>query len=320
MDSRRRALVAIGGTAILFILVQAGALALVEPFADAGLQPVENPSDPTNSLLYFGGILVATAVMLGAIRLGFLWVMRGFVLLTGAVLSWYVLAVVLSLTVGGFLGTTVTWGLAAVLATAVAVALYVYPEWYVVDVAGVLMGAGAAGLFGITFGVLPAVLLLTVLAAYDAVSVYGTEHMLTLAEGAMDLRIPVLFIVPTALPYSFLDDGPTEVAANGAGDAPAGEAVFVGLGDAVMPTIMAVSAAFHLGLDRFGGPFLLNLPALCAVVGTLVGLVVLQVLVVRGRAHAGLPLLNGGAIGGYLLGATVAGVSLVDALGLAPYV
>jgi presenilin-like A22 family membrane protease len=39
----------------------------------------------------------------------------------------------------------------------------------------------------------------------------------------------------------------------------------------------------------------------------------------RGRAHAGLPLLNGGAIAGYLLGALVAGVPLLDALGLARY-
>jgi presenilin-like A22 family membrane protease len=39
-------------------------------------------------------------------------------------------------------------------------------------------------------------------------------------------------------------------------------------------------------------------------------------LVLKGRAHAGLPLLNGGAIAGYLLGAVLAGVSLVEALGL----
>ncbi len=45
------------------------------------------------------------------------------------------------------------------------------------------MGAGAAALFGISFGLLPAILLLSVLAVYDAISVYGTEHMLDLAEG-----------------------------------------------------------------------------------------------------------------------------------------
>ena len=53
--------------------------------------------------------------------------------------------------------------------------------------------------------------------------------------------------------------------------------------------------------------------------GTLVGLLALMWMVMQGRAHAGLPLLNGGAIGGYLVGAVVTGVALVEAVGLAPY-
>ena len=48
----KRAYVAIAATVGLFAFVQVGALALVQPFMDAGLQTVEDPSDPTNSLLY----------------------------------------------------------------------------------------------------------------------------------------------------------------------------------------------------------------------------------------------------------------------------
>jgi hypothetical protein len=47
---------------------------------------------------------------------------------------------------------------AATGAALVGVGLYVHPEWYVIDAAGVLIGATAAGLFGITFGILPALL------------------------------------------------------------------------------------------------------------------------------------------------------------------
>jgi len=47
------------------------------------------------------------------------------------------------------------------------------------------------------------------------------------------------------------------------------------------------------------------------------GLLVLMRMVMKGRAHAGLPLLNGGAIGGYLLGSILAGIPLLEALGLA---
>jgi presenilin-like A22 family membrane protease len=51
-------------------------------------------------------------------------------------------------------------------------------------------------------------------------------------------------------------------------------------------------------------------------VGTLAGLVILLWMVLKGRAHAGLPLLNGGAISGYLVGALASGIPLAEALGI----
>jgi len=90
-----------------------------------------------------------------------------------------------------------------------------------------------------------------------------------------------------------------------------------------MPTILVASAAhFHTAvpnapLPELGLPLVtMNLPALGALVGTQVGLVVLLWMVLKGRAHAGLPLLNGGAIAGYLLCALASGLSLTAALGL----
>jgi len=35
--------------------------------------------------------------------------------------------------------------------------------------------------------------------------VYGTEHMLSLAEGVMDLNIPVVLVIPLSLSYTLLD-------------------------------------------------------------------------------------------------------------------
>jgi hypothetical protein len=60
----RRVAFGIGFTAVLFFLIQLGALALVPTFYEQGYQTVEDPTNPTNSLLYIGAILVATAVML----------------------------------------------------------------------------------------------------------------------------------------------------------------------------------------------------------------------------------------------------------------
>ncbi|WP_276260498.1 presenilin family intramembrane aspartyl protease PSH [Haloglomus litoreum] len=356
MNADRR-YVAVAAIVGIFVLVQLGALALVEPFKSAGFQDVQNPSDPTNSLLYVGAILVATVVMLGAFRYGGDRVIRAVLVFSSGYLSFYVFAVLVP---AAPLPGLAALAPAVALAALVTGALWVYPEWYVIDAAGVVMGAGAAGLFGINFGILPALVLLVVLAVYDAISVYGTEHMLTLAEGVMDLKVPVVLVVPLTLSYSFLDESP-EASGSGDGDgdeedpavadggeadatgstsgsAPDGpdepaadsiddgddtrDAFFIGLGDAVMPAVLIASAGFFapVSVSSLVPGIALTLPALTAMIGTNLGLLALMYFVMQGRAHAGLPLLNGGAIGGYLVGAVAAGIPLVRALGLAPYI
>jgi presenilin-like A22 family membrane protease len=372
MDARTRSLVAVAGTIGLFLCIQLGALALLDPYVAADAQPVEDPSNASNVAYFFAVILVATGAMLAAIKFGLERFIRGFVLLSCGWISWLVLDTILASlgadSAGAGTGATLLEWLAFVVpfvaAGALVVALFVYPEWYVIDAAGVLLGAGAAGLFGLAFTPRLTIVFLVVLAVYDAVSVYGTEHMLTLAEGVSDLNVPVLLVVPTTGSFSLLsDEGPstiqgdddsespentvatasehdgitdTEAAdsddrretdelqttesadehAEGPGDR---NAIYIGLGDAVMPTILVVSAAYFLRdtAPLFDVPVLaINLPALTALIGTLIGLCGLLWMVLKGRAHAGLPMLNGGAIGGYLIGAAATGVGLVDALGI----
>lgn len=324
-----RVYIAGGATVVIFVLVQIGALALVEPFQSAGYQPVEDPGNPTNTLLYLFGVLVATGVMLTAFRFGADQLIRVLIVGSSVFLTYYVLSVFLPTIPSRSEIVGRTHLLALSVALVFAVALFVHPEWYVIDPIGVVMGMGAAGLFGISLGLLPALLLLTVLAIYDAISVYKTEHMLTLASGVMDLKIPVVLVIPLTLSYSYLET-PDENHDNDDDDraaAPSDElsdssrdAFFIGLGDAVMPSILVASAAYFLPTEPLITGFVLTLPALTAMLGTLVGLAVLIKMVVEGRAHAGLPLLNGGAIIGYLIGAITSGVPLVRALGLTPYI
>ncbi|SFS57192.1 presenilin family intramembrane aspartyl protease PSH [Halostagnicola kamekurae] len=363
MNQRARMVLAVGMTVLLFLTVQFGALALVEPFYDADRQAVDDPTDPTNSAIYFAVILVATGIMLAAFKYDAERLIRGLIIAVSGMLAYYVFTEVIppAVSVGS------VNALALVAAVGVAGALLVYPEWYVIDVAGVVMAAGAGGLFGISFGLLPAILFLAVLAIYDAISVYKTEHMLDLADGVMDLNIPVIFIIPTSLPYSYLaegstdgvleddssttdgsghgssatndsstgDDTPTvtdgssadsshtgaDTSSGGAssddGQGSGRDALFIGLGDAVIPTILVASAAFFLEGGAIDVPGVaLNVPALGAILGTTAGLLVLMYMVTKGRAHAGLPLLNGGAIGGYLVGVIASGIQISTALGL----
>ncbi|KAB7512892.1 presenilin family intramembrane aspartyl protease PSH [Halosegnis rubeus] len=324
-----RTAVAVGGIVSLFVLVQVLALALVAPFDAAGYQAVPDgqTDNPLNSIIYVAGILVATGLMLLAFRYDADLLVRGVIALSATYICYYVFSVLFPpVTVAGIPV------LALVAAVALVAAMLLYPEWYVIDAAGVVMGGGAAGLFGISFGVLPAVVLLTILAVYDAISVYGTEHMLDLADGVMNLRLPVILVMPLSLSYSFIDamdatgneDEEREEAERGAETADGErdderDAFFIGLGDAVMPTVLIASAAHFSDLPTLVPGLDAPLPAVTAAVGMLAGLLVLMRMVAAGRAHAGLPLLNGGAIGGYLLGALAAGIPLVEALGVAPY-
>lgn len=379
MDHQWRTVLASAGIVLIFFVVQLGTLALVEPFQQEGHQVVEDTSDPAISIVYLVAIVVVTGLMLLAFRYGGESILRLVIIFAGAYIAFYVFEVlapdVLSVTVDGAPVNVFAWGGAL----AIGLALYFYPEWYVIDAAGVIMGIGAAGLFGVNFGILPALVLLVVLAVYDAVSVYGTEHMLTLASGAMDMKVPVVLVVPVSLSYSFLGDGgpdhvdtvtdnsetePPESIEEGADTEPIDsdrleelgpdgiaelddedierveggvledldedleaalrerlpdrDALFIGLGDAVIPTVLVASAAFFVdtGPEIPLGIASASLSAVTAMGGTLVGLVVLLWMVLKGRAHAGLPLLNGGAIAGYLIGAIWSGLTVAQAVGI----
>ena len=225
MNQRRRVVAAGAATVAIFLVVQVGALALVGPFESAGYRAVENPSNPANSAIYLGAILVATAAMLGVIKAGADWILRGFVILSAGFVSLYVFSVLLPAPLGWSVAGIATSPLALAAAGLLAGALLFYPEWYVIDAAGIVMGAGAAALFGISFGLLPAIVLLVALAVYDAISVYGTEHMLALADGVMNLKLPVVLVIPLTLSYSFLDESPSTA------EEPDGQAVEADGGD-----------------------------------------------------------------------------------------
>jgi presenilin-like A22 family membrane protease len=119
--------------------------------------------------------------------------------------------------------------------------------------------------------------------------------MIDLADAVMDLKLPVLLVVPKIRHYSLLKE--TKRLKEKLQDGAEREAFFMGVGDVVMPGILV--ATTYTTIPN-GLPI-----ALSVLAGTLVGFVVLMTFVIKGKPQAGLPLLCSGAILGYLISSYV---------------
>jgi presenilin-like A22 family membrane protease len=184
--------------------------------------------------------------------------------------------------------------LLSVLAAAVlVVALVKHPEWYVINLCGIIVGVGAISIFSISLSILLIMVLLAGLAIYDAISVYKTKHMIDLADAVMDLKLPVMLVVPKSRDYSIMKE--TQGIKEKLETKQEREAFFLGLGDIVMPGIL-VAAAFYQNIAGNG-----LLVALSAMAGTLVGFALLMTVVIKGKPQAGLPFLCSGAILGDII-------------------
>jgi presenilin-like A22 family membrane protease len=179
------------------------------------------------------------------------------------------------------------------------VVLFYYPEWYLVDIVGIIVAGGVAALIGISIGLLPILVLLIILAVYDAISVYKTKHMVSLADKVMEFRLPILLVVPKKRGYSFLrQKGLRKQLEEGEER----EAMFMGLGDIIIPGCLVISAFTFLSdtpvIFGLGANLIV---ALFTLVGMLFGYSALMQYVIKGNPQAGLPLLNTGAILGFFI-------------------
>ena len=154
--------------------------------------------------------------------------------------------------------------------------LHKYPEWYVVNGVGILVGAGVITMIGISFTPILIIIFMILAAIYDHWAVNKSK-------------------------------------------APKGksrDALFMGLGDVIFPVMLVISSVTFLpeigpvvfdfwpdSVAIYYGPMLVGLGTL---VGGLFGYLALMTQVARGKPQAGLPLLNGGSILGYIISGTIA--------------
>jgi len=275
-----------------FIIINGFALLLSHIFINAGMEVFEQADNPMNLVWVFVTVLGMTLIILLIAKFWKKRLIQLIILFAVGYTSFYIFLPLFSLVISNWILTVF---LSIILAVCLVVVLVKYPEWYIIDLCGILIGAGAVALFGISLSILLVLILLIGLAVYDAISVYKTKHMIDLADTVMDLKLPVLLVIPKIRHYSLLKE--TKRLKEKLQDGEEREAFFMGLGDVVMPGILV--ATTYTTMPN-------GLPvALSVLAGTLVGFAALMTFVIRGKPQAGLPLLCSGAILGYLISSYV---------------
>ena len=274
---------------ILFVLIDLLALWVVGPFEAVGEFAFENPSDPLNLAYFFFILLFFTVLILLISKFWKKQAVQVIVLVSTGLLYPYVFYPLLIMVV-----PDAWWalGLSIAAAAILLIMLLKKPEWYVIDISGILTGVGAIAILGISLNILLVIVLLIGMAIYDAISVYQTKHMIELADTLVDLRLPIMFVIPKKREYSLAKE--TKSLKEKLKEGEERGAFFMGLGDIIFPGILATSAFHNITSNGF-------LIALSVMLGTLLGFALLMKSVIKGKPQAGLPYLCTGAILGYLV-------------------
>ena len=163
------------------------------------------------------------------------------------------------------LATSASVGLSALAITIGGmVALHRYPEWWVVNSVGVMVGSGVIVMIGISFVPTLVIIFMVLAAIYDYWAVHKSKHMLELADTMIGLKLPVLLVAPKQKGYSFLEqegdimqdappipDGVMEAEIIDREERlkpkkKSRDALFMGLGDVIFPGMLVISAISFL--------------------------------------------------------------------------
>lgn len=283
---------------LLFAMAIGAALAIAPTYAAQGVQVLHDPGAVWGPPAYLVSVVLLSMIVLALARAGHAWLIQGIFL--AAIFA--TLLVVLEPLLQAVTQDDPASVASTVLAAGLTTFLLLHPEWYVLDLAGVVVAAGSAAVLGISFTPPMALFLLVLFSLYDAISVHWSGHMVELSRHIRDLRLPILLAIPPRLSHR-LGTEPGAGSQDDGDDRP----LFLGLGDIILPGLLAVSAAEFLppastGLAGFplSGPLSV---ALTTMVATIAAFIVLLARLEEGGSRAGLLILNTGAITGFLVSA-----------------
>lgn len=278
---------------LIFVSVQLVALLLV-PIFPSDYRAFEDVNNPTNPLVYFLIIILITILVLVLIKLRRRGIIRAIFMGAMAVTLVFVFLPILYAI---YQDVLLDFFLSIAISALLIASVLIRPEWYTVDLVAILAAFGVTVVLGMSLGILPAIILLVILALYDAVSVYWTKHMVTLAGGVAPMQLPVLFVIPKSREFKLSDLKKEDITT----DNKEREAMFMGVGDAVIPGILVVSTYVFLPSIANGIGNANLIVALGALLGGTIGFLALMRFVLTGRPQAGLPLLNGGTLFGFMV-------------------
>lgn len=216
---------------------------------------IEEPENPLSSLIIFAYILVGTGIMLLLLKFGLVFLIR--------IMSFFFLVI------GLFFTLWLLFGFVGLFLAAILFSLSILKSRNpaVMNIVLLFTIPGIGALFGSSLAFIPALILILILSAYDLVAVFGTKHMITLAEGAKG-KIPLMFAIPF-------------------GDRLLG----LGTGDLAIPLIFSVSVMRDYSFTN----------AIVTAAGGLIGIILLFVYILNKKECAlpALPPICAGLIAGF---------------------
>lgn len=297
-EQKSRSILPYAGMILMMAVTSLLSIFLIGPVTDVGLGAFEDPDSVLNAFAFIFIMLVFTAILLILIK----WRAQNVIsVIIALCLAWVIYYVVIALLYSFEIGI---WAdvIGVICGIGVIVLLWIHPEWYIIDIAGVIISAGCAAIFGVSLSIFPVLILLILLMIYDFVAVKRSKHMLTLADGVLRQKMPIMFLIPKTKSYSYRKSGFNML--NTTSDR---GAYMIGMGDMIMPAILVVSAQVYAGGAGVLSILGLSLPALGTIIGGIIGLMLLMIPVNTGKPQPGLPLINGCAIIGFFLCCLIAG-------------
>lgn len=275
-------------TILFLIATQLVAVFVAPSFRELGFSAFEDPDASINVLLLFLIFPIALFVMVLLMRRNrknTINALLFFAIFIAMVSTFYVLLE----PIGAALSLSIAFFASLLL-------LYLMikkKSWVMADLCGFILAVGITAMLGISLTPVLMLVLLIALAAYDFVTVYVTKHMVSMAEGVIDLSLPVILVFPENRDFRIENRNRDK---DGDGDHESEpSAFFLGLGDIVLPSSYVVSLSIFLDTGI----------ALFAATGTVVGVIALLIATTKTRANAGLPFLCSFAIVFSLIGAMI---------------